>query len=950
MESEKKEEVCLICEQFHQILSDYSYTSFVISKMNNGMWDLNFLSSINTNLYDSETIECIKMTIANNSQTTSNSISNYINENFFWLVSVAFNYQKDSIYNLSVNLIEKPLGNVKVLYSNEIDIDIIIQEDCRDIELSFLPFDNNVIKTFIKVVKLTPGKDAFFYIFRANISEVAYGSSIVTDTKKEIEIQKLILLSSLLSCIIVPYIIYDRQKESIKSAVSAIMARNMSHNLGSHYLTNTKNYIGRRAEQDNDADLRGIHHLLQYIQERMDYIATIVSNDVYPLGALNVKSQLFDELTIDDCGKRHKKPASNFLLQYLVYSEKFTRGSTTSLLPPGYHELSLQIKYNGKIFTGTSLNKENETEIKLDLSKLQIAVPGGVMARHALFNIIENIIRNSAKHAKIETDDECGNLIITLDLTKIGAELEIKIYDNKRCAETLKPELEKKFNEIQILNKTTGELDKRNKGLKEIIISALWLKNKNIAEVLFHIDSAEVEKKMQIITENAIELIAENGHLGYKITLPIFQEVYAIQSKSEVPTIDELIGIHADLIISPKEYEFCYKVRGQEKKLSLSSIFTRTWCNNRDNLSEMEMLKRSINTNLGINIDEYSICIESDKVSSADYNENVVKLTFRNEEKNIIFKNHFYLKSVPDKFKIINEDYSKSDYIDSISGENFTTTIVSSQFLNDEVLRCKVIESALTKIAIIDERIFESCRQKKNFEDIIPYKDEWIRILEELPEKTIGSVIALIEDENSVYNILFSEDIAKLRLFIDPECGDETPISAPDIIDVLFPDEEACSIEELLMRKKNLFVYSFEFEREGLGVIDLSTRKIATIGQEINCINNFKIEPVHFMSIHLSLIEKYRDYLVGDGVKEECAIEMIMTAIRNTFGNENVKIAIHSGRGNFSEELQEDLKAYPFITLSALEAAFNNSKYLLSQLFYNTIYYGKGNINNNQTY
>jgi hypothetical protein len=72
-------------------------------------------------------------------------------------------------------------------------------------------------------------------------------------------------------------------------------------------------------------------------------------------------------------------------------------------------------------------------------------------------------------------------------------------------------------------------------------------------------------------------------------------------------------------------------------------------------------------------------------------------------------------------------------------------------------------------------------------------------------------------------------------------------------------------------------------------------------------------------------------------------ISHIMNQLKTEFGAKF--IAIHSGRGNFSADLEDELKDYPFISLSALEAAFDNSKYFLSQLFYNTIYYGKGNFN-----
>ena len=67
-----------------------------------------------------------------------------------------------------------------------------------------------------------------------------------------------------------------------------------------------------------------------------------------------------------------------------------------------------------------------------------------------------------------------------------------------------------------------------------------------------------------------------------------------------------------------------------------------------------------------------------------------------------------------------------------------------------------------------------------------------------------------------------------------------------------------------------------------------------------------------------------------------------MQILKEFFDSPDLYISIHSGRGNFSKELEGPLAPYPFISLSALENAFNNSKYLLAQIFYNTVYIGKG--------
>ena len=111
----------------------------------------------------------------------------------------------------------------------------------------------------------------------------------------------------------------------------------------------------------------------------------------------------------------------------------------------------------------------------------------------------------------------------------------------------------------------------------------------------------------------------------------------------------------------------------------------------------------------------------------------------------------------------------------------------------------------------------------------------------------------------------------------------------------------------------------------------------------------------HFLTIHLGLIEKIlksdraNDICgeKGDNALSEERVVKFMNGLKKvfTFPHCQLHICIHSGRGNYSSELAGPLKEYPFISLAALESSFNNSKYLLAQLFYNTVYIGKGEIN-----
>ena len=221
--------------------------------------------------------------------------------------------------------------------------------------------------------------------------------------------------------------------------------------------------------------------------------------------------------------------------------------------------------------------------------------------------------------------------------------------------------------------------------------------------------------------------------------------------------------------------------------------------------------------------------------------------------------------------------YARYAYVDSVSGGNFTMTLktlfeegVTDQCKyrtwNDKLLGLKIKESALTRITLIDERLFNSM------------KDEGVRREEELSCRNVR-----------VLNVDFNR-----------------------------PEMMGRPIEELF---------------EGNAFRDGDNR-------------------THFLSIHLGLIEKvlkseWGREILGESLSIEERARRFMQNLVNIFGGpqQQVFISVHSGRGNFSKELEGPLATYPFISMAAIENAFSNSKFLLSQLFYNTVYIGKGIIN-----
>ena len=726
------------------------------------------------------------------------------------------------------------------------------------------------------------------------------------------------------------------RKEAVKSAISAIMSRNMSHNLGSHYMYYTKAHLEALADKTSDIapDIRGAAKVLSYIQGRMDYLATIISNDRFPYGAVNFKSQIFDELTIDDFSHRHfpndeNKRTTNFLLTNLIQSENYTRSDVRSdKRDVDFGKLHLYVKYSSdgekyRDFTGTWhsntinwIRKENkicagsirtmddEQDVKTELSLLNIALPGGSMSCHAFFNVIENFIRNSAKYLKDDIPNELG-LVCTIAIKPNEDNpnyIDLIIYDNKGNGNTsLFDELNNKLRSLIIIDKD-NQISKENKGFKEMLFSSVWMnaynfEGKTCGDIIAEINQAEVgEKKLELIKKHGFSLVkvhvADSGgitiydekadckvkcNLGVKITLPIFMQCQPFNlSGNEASDVNAMLNMMSDVVLVDDTF----------KQSDFREVFTRPLVvPNGKELTVLEQYKEAIKKRFP-QIEDYFITFDDEETDIEEESDTIVTNNesqddqFNKDKYCIYFKRHADTSGKdPSLFK-------KYAYADTISGGNFTITL-SELYQNgigavdeqnktvdlDEIFALKIKESALTRITIIDERLFNSAKTSDY---------PWL-------------------------------SLKNIRLLNIKDCDE-------------VPETDNLSLSPIF---------------EGNSFMDNSDK-------------------THFLSIHLGLLEKilkdskYVNAVISRYLKDsadeytlsEKRVEAFMELLQKQFGYVEIDnathFAIHSGRGNYSHELDVSLMKYPFITLSALESVYNNSKYLLSQLFYNTVYIGKG--------
>lgn len=825
--------------------------------------------------------------------------------------------------NIKIDLLDELVGFLQTLVNHGEPSDLV-----KKVALLNRSLHKNVHHLYFIPIKSPDGALGLF----------CYGSKTILnpDERKNL----LIFAYNILSPFVLAYkSAWENQqitKEAIKSAISAIMSRNMSHNLGSHYLYYTKAHLKELASRTEDygPDIRGAAEVLSYIQARMDYLATIISNDKYPNGSVNYKAQLYDELTIDDFSKRHfildediSKRTTNFLLSNIILSENFSRTNITEkhdIAPLGHNLLKLRtlLFKDGlyQAFTGTALSKgdlksikgefatiESEAKIKNELSKINLALPGGSMARHAFFNVLENFIRNSAKYLQEDFNKKDG-LVITIALKRNDKEkslFDITIFDNKQnanklissensnTAQTLIQNINDQLSNLRILDENNG-IEKSSKGLKEMLFSTVWMRtytypDESYADIIEKIHSSDNEnEKIGLINKYGFKIVPvqDNGfissledpkaNLGITFSIPEFQ----IVSEPDISNNDDLnnqirksIGVNAS-------YVRYYAKDLNEIPWAFKHFFTRSYNSFSFSEEEFSAFKEKARVIQEDNVFckmvfEYKSVL--DKRFHQDIDSFILKFggdLFEGDNSNIennkciYFKRHLNTSENLEKFV----NYA---YADSVSGGNLTITL-NTLFENglneeglyktwqDKLLGLQIKESALTRITLIDERLFNNM---KDYNKELEYSLKNIRILN--------------FDTNAINNATLLTDLFEGNNFRD---------------------------------NKNT---------------------------------------THFLSIHLGLIEKivksshlFKNIL-DNPTDTDSIVKTFMSKLSLSFGGEgeDIYISVHSGRGNFSKELEGPLADYPFISLPAIENALSNSKYLLCQLFYNTRYIGKGLIN-----
>jgi hypothetical protein len=325
------------------------------------------------------------------------------------------------------------------------------------------------------------------------------------------------------------------RRSALRNAAVSIMARNMSHNIGSHVLAAVRG--------DTSVDAKGntkqFNRLNEHLQRRMDFIAELAT--VESLYA-----------------------ADNLLFQE-VLGVKITNGSKEELVngnaaedESGLNVQKLLLKHISGSQKGNGDAVPAEIHVicpnKKIVKEANVSFNSGVLGWQAFYVILENIIRNVAKHAPDPSSDKINIYLKILD--NDGEFFEVRIWDSQEKAN--KP-VKGKFGPtvVEYLADTLAQpsfLDDDNTvatkdwGMKEIYISAAFLRGIALSDLENQLPkpaviqvcamglNGEVKGDEKEEPSDVNECTYEN--LGFKFYLPKAKNVAII-----VNNVDEWWGL-----------------------------------------------------------------------------------------------------------------------------------------------------------------------------------------------------------------------------------------------------------------------------------------------------------------------------------------------------------------------------------------------------------------------
>lgn len=319
---------------------------------------------------------------------------------------------------------------------------------------------------------------------------------------------------------------YTRLK-SVGAAIAQVMARNMSHNFGSHVLSyfitpDAYNRMGDEhvASMESYGSLQGTSltaevfkdkdknhqaaYFVQYLKSRMDYLSEVT---------FGVSDLVTTKMMYGDVMKELDRV--RILLNHISGVEDF--------------------KYRFRL-----LRSDEEKELTPE-EDFGVAFPNDILGCQAFYNIVENIIRNTAKHGAGKTGDRDTTFTIRVRDVSLSRGLTVEDADRLYCIEiddgipyddidTLVRKQNERLNE-SVLD-AHNNLRSHSLGLLEMKASAAFLRQIDLVDIVseeYRVDTEDDGKdfclyegvrRMNIIKAFKAPVGKDRGYaLGYRFFL-----------------------------------------------------------------------------------------------------------------------------------------------------------------------------------------------------------------------------------------------------------------------------------------------------------------------------------------------------------------------------------------------------------------------------------------------
>ena len=289
-------------------------------------------------------------------------------------------------------------------------------------------------------------------------------------------------------------------KQATESSVSKLFVRNMTHNIVSHVLVHLQ-------KKENLSE-QGLNAL---IQKKNAY-----TNNVFLLPWEKEHRKI-------DSEDRENQMATifNYISNRCYYLNEASYGIANTMgVKRIYNDIFRELDTNRILLNTISgiddfkytLRFVDENDRDLEASNdISVMLPGDTLGQQAFYNIIENIIRNEAKHGV--KNDEMVNFIVRISNSKnknienINKYLKIEIYSDPSIdIEELKELLDKIKGKIDTLAFDKNyNLRSHSLGLLEMKVSAAFLRQIDLA----YIDKIEWANIL-------IPIKVKEKHLGYE--------------------------------------------------------------------------------------------------------------------------------------------------------------------------------------------------------------------------------------------------------------------------------------------------------------------------------------------------------------------------------------------------------------------------------------------------